>query len=212
MSSQQIPATRQELLKLKVKQKSASRGHKLLKDKRDSLVREFIKSYQEAVSLRKEVDSQYFSARNRFRLAKVTSSADYIKGISESSERTITIDSEPKSIMGIKVQELTAKIQGDAMNYSLLETSHHLDLSLIKLEQILPDFIKLIEIEFKVRKLAEEIERTRKRVNALEYVILPELKRQIKLINSKLEELALQNTVRLMKIKKQIAPVESQSL
>jgi len=197
-------ATRQELLKLKEKFKSAKRGHKLLKDKRDSLIQIFMLSYREAAELRKSVDTSYIPIRERFKLASADMSKKYLDAIADTSTMQITIDRKVKNIMGVKVQELTTAVSGSAMTYSLLATNYHLDDSLFRLTRSLPDFMLLIEKEYRVRKLAEEIEKTRKRVNALEYVILPELKAQIKYITAKLDEMALQNTVRLMKIKQHI--------
>lgn len=204
MNQSYVAATRQELLKLKEKFKSAKRGHKLLKDKRDSLIQIFMQSYREAGQLRALVDREYIGARERFKLASADMSDAYVRAIADTSEMQIAIQSKIKNIMGVKVQELTADISGDAMTYSQLETNYHLDDSIYTLSGIVPRVMELIEKEYRVRKLAEEIEKTRKRVNALEYVILPELKAHIKLITAKLDELALQNTVRLMKIKQQI--------
>lgn len=205
MSQTHVAATRQELLKLKEKHKSAARGYKLLKDKRDSLIQMFMLSYREAATLRKEVDHTYIKLRERFKLATADISPDYIDAIADTTEMKITMDKSIKNIMGVKVQELSVESAGTVMTYSRLETNHHLDHSLYTLKSLLPKVMQLIEKEYKVRKLAEEIEKTRKRVNALEYIILPELKEQIKIITAKLDELALQNTVRLMKIKKQIS-------
>lgn len=208
MFQAQIPPTRQELLKLKDKLKSASRGFKLLKDKRDSLIKEFIQSYQKAVRLRKDMDQDYFTVLDRFGLSQDAINSDYLQVLVDSPERKLWLENETKNIMGVRIQELTLTEEGEMANYSFFETDYQLDYAINKLDQMVPTVIQLVQEEYKVRKLAEEIEKTRKRVNALEYVILPEYKRRIKLINSKLAELALQNTVRLMRIKKQITVSE----
>lgn len=204
MSQSYIAATRQELLKLKDKYKSAKRGHKLLKDKRDSLIQIFMKTYKEAALMRAFFDKEYINSRERFKLATSNINDNYLKAVAKTTESRILIDSKVKSIMGVKVQDLTGQTIGGAINYSQLETNYHLDEAVNNISNVVPQLIELIEKEYRVRKLADEIEKTRKRVNALEYVILPEMMQKIKLIKSKLEELALQNTVRLMKIKKQI--------
>jgi len=204
MNQAYTAATRQELLKLKEKFKSAKRGHKLLKDKRDSLIQIFMQLYREAAQLRRRTDADYIVVRERFKLATADISDDYMEAIANTTQMKIDISSKVRNIMGVKVQELASQTSGTVMTYSRLETNYHLDESLHKLMHMLPDMMLLIEKEYKVRKLAEEIEKTRKRVNALEYIILPGLKDQIKYITAKLDEMALQNTVRLMKIKQQI--------
>lgn len=201
MAQENIVATRQELMRLKNKRKSVIRGHKLLKDKRDNLIQIFMTSYREARNLRKELDEKYSAVLSRFNFATLNLDEEYFELLAEDPETNISIKTELTSVLGVKIPTIEAEVSGDFLNYSLAETSYHLDISLKTLRELLPEFLKLLELEFKVRKLATEIEKTRRRVNALEYVILPEIDSTIKYIQNKLAEDALQTTVRLMKMK-----------
>lgn len=201
MAKENVVATRQELMRLKNKRKSVMRGHKLLKDKRDNLIQIFMSSYKEARNLRKTLDQSYSKVLGRFSFATLNLDEDYFDLLTQNTQTKVRVISELTSVLGVKIPKLQAKVSGDFLNYSLAETSYHLDISLKTLRDLLPDLLKLLELEFKVRKLASEIEKTRRRVNALEYVILPEIEETIKYIQNKLAEDALQTTVRLMKMK-----------
>lgn len=204
MAQGNIVATRQELMRLKNKRKSVMRGHKLLKDKRDNLIQIFMTSYREARNLRKSLDEKYSAILGRFNFATLNLDEEYFELLAEDPQTQIKISSETGNVLGVKVPTLKAEVTGDFLNYSLAQTSYHLDISLKTLRELLPELLQLLELEFKVRKLAIEIEKTRRRVNALEYVILPEIEETIKYIQNKLAEDALQTTVRLMKMKAKI--------
>ncbi len=201
MARDNIVPTRQELMRLKTKRTAVKRGHKLLKDKRDNLVQIFMSSYKDARDLRRELDQEYSEVLNRFNFALSNIDGDYFGLLADSSKSSISLTTQTTNVLGVRIPQIRSEVTGDFLSYSLLETNYHLDVSLKTLVAILPKFLKLLEIEYKVRKLATEIEKTRRRVNALEYVILPEIDKNIHYIQNKLAEDALQTTVRLMKMK-----------
>lgn len=199
-----IKPTRQELLKLKAQLKTAQRGHALLKDKRDSLIKIFLGIIKEALVLRKKVDEQIISAFEHYAFASAASSRDTLMALAKNAHAEVNIGLTKKNIMGVKVSSLDFEVQGDPLSYSLLETTADLDKGLLVLKELMPDLMKLAELEYTAQLLAEEIEKTRRRVNALEHVIVPRMKRDMKFIQATLEELARQQTVTLIKLKQRM--------
>lgn len=199
-----VKPTRQELIKVKVQIKTAQRGHGLLKDKRDSLIKIFLSTIKQALVLRKKVDENIVKAFEHYAFASAATSNKTLELISKNSTAEVLVALVTKNVMGVKVPSLDFEVNGDPVCYSMLETNADLDISLILLKEIMPDLIKLAELEYTAQKLAEEIEKTRRRVNALEYVIIPRMKKDMKYIQATLEEMARQQTVRLIKLKEQI--------
>jgi V/A-type H+-transporting ATPase subunit D len=204
MAKENVIPTRQELMRLKNKRKSVKRGHKLLKDKRDNLVQIFMSNYRIALKMRGELEEKYGEIMKRYNFAMLNIDEEYLELLAKNPDTKIRIFSETKNVLGVNIPEMDVKVSGNFLNYSLAQTNHHLDVSLKNLRELLPDLVKLVELEFMVRRLATEIEKTRRRVNALEYVILPEIDQNVHYIQAKLAEDALQTTVRLMKMKVKI--------
>lgn len=205
MSQKNIPATRQELMRFRNKKKTAQRGHKLLKDKRDSLMQTFVALIRETIRMRRELDVQYLRIIEEFRLAKMLMDDEYVDVLAETPSTTINLQKTIKSIMGVKVPELSVDVEGNFLNYGFLQTNVHLDNALQLLRDLLPNLLALLEKEHAASLLAAEIEKTRRRVNALEYVIIPEVDATIKDIRSKLDEQAREATVSLIKMKQKMA-------
>lgn len=199
-----VKPTRQELLKLKAQLKTAQRGHSLLKDKRDSLIKIFLGIIKEALALRKKVDEKIISAFEHYAFASAASSYETLMALAKNSHAHVDIELTKKNIMGVKVSSLDFEIKGDPLSYSLLETTADLDKALLVLKELMPDLMKLAELEYTAQLLAEEIEKTRRRVNALEHVIVPRMKKDMKFIQATLEELARQQTVTLIKLKQRM--------
>ncbi len=197
----QLKPTRQEYLKLKKKVKTASRGHRLLKDKRDGLIQKFLGIVKEAITLRKEIDTPLVRAIELFRYAEAKSSESFLASVAAQSEAEIHIGLETTNFMGVHLPMLQAEVVGDPFTYGVLNTPKDLDNSLVTLHAILPKLVRLAELEYTARKLAEEIEKTRRRVNALEYVIVPEMKADMSYISGVLEERSRQEKVTIMKVK-----------
>ena len=197
----QVKPTRQELLSYKKKIKTASKGHRLLKDKRDGLIQKFLGVVKEALHTREEVTQEMRQAIEYFHYAEAKTSEEYLANIAQASDTEIQIENLVHNFMGVHLTDLTFSVTGDPFQYGVLNTPKDLDQSITTFYQALPKLIKLAELEYKARKLAEEIEKTRRRVNALEHVIIPQMKTDKKEIESILEERARQEKVTIMKAK-----------
>jgi len=205
MATFTISATRQELMRLRRKKKTAERGRKLLKDKRDSLMQTFLGIIRETIALRKTLDQHYLDILEEFRLAKLQMDEKYVDLLAKTPSTTIELFKEIRNVMSVRIPMLEIAVEGNFLNYGLLETNPHLDNALKSLRELLPQILKLVEKEYAAYKLAEEIEKTRRRVNALDYVIIPQVEGQIIYIRGKLEEQARQATVSLIKMKQRMA-------
>lgn len=203
MAELRVNPTRMELKKLETRYNTAKRGHKLLKDKRDELMRQFLLIVKEYKELRLKVDNSLSSVYGSF------SAAGAVMGHKEMLEALMLPKKEGKltvnykSRMNVETPVFNFKVQSgsDGMNYGFAFTSSELDSSVEELSNILCDMVKLAEIEKSAQLLAEEIERTRRRVNALEHIMMPQYLDAIKKIKMKLDENERGNITRLMKVK-----------
>ena len=200
-----INPTRQELIKLKRKQKTAIRGHKLLKEKRDGLMKQFMSIIREAKELRKKIEEKLAHGFESFVFAAADMRPEVMEEALSMPAKKTTLKSETKNVMSVYVPQFEYKEEGDFLCYSLKSTPSDLDASLQNFNEILPDMIKLAQIEHSAKLLAEEIEKTRRRVNALEYVLIPNNEETIKYITAKLNEQERGTIITLMKIKDQMA-------
>ena len=196
-----INATRMELLRLKKRLQIAQRGHKLLKDKRDELMRQLLSIIDEVKSLRFSIEKEFQSILESFMLAKAEMGPFQMEQELLLPTKTISVSVEQKNLMSVHVPVYTREVKGDIISYGYFNTSGELDISLIKFDEFIESLLALAEKEKTVQLLANEIEETRRRVNALEYKLIPNLIETIKSITMKLSETELANTVRLMKIK-----------
>ena len=198
-----VNPTRMELLRLRRRLVVAIRGHKLLKDKLDGLMKEFMqlaKAYKEA---RLGVDAELPQVLKLFVLAEVTSSRLVIEDALERTRQELEIAQKPRRIMSVVIPHLEVTFGKSTGGYSRIHTPLELDTAIDDLKQFLPSLLKMAELEQTVRLLCEEIEKTRRRVNALEHTFIPRMSDTIKYIKSKLDEMERSNTSRLMKIKEQ---------
>jgi V/A-type H+-transporting ATPase subunit D len=199
-----VKPTRMELLKLRRRVKLAGRGHKLLKEKRDALVSEFmivIRQYKEA---RNFAEESLGSAFHNLLMAEVLLGFQDIEQISDITLRDIDIDLSIKNIMGVSIPVLKAYDLVRKVNergYGFLSTTAKLDDAAKSFEESLTLLLNLAEVEESVRRIAEEIEKTKRRVNALEYIVIPRLKATIKHIEMRMEEIERESFMRLKKIK-----------
>ncbi len=196
-----IKPTRQELLKFKKKLKTASRGHRLLKDKRDGLIQKFLAIIKEVVTIRKEINKDLLKSIELFYYAKAKISNLELDEIEEKSNSEIKVIKTDSNFMGVNIPKLDFNVEGDPFNYGVLNIPKDLDQSILTFYKVLPKLIKLAELEYTSKKLADEIEKTRRRVNALEYVIVPELKENMRFVAGVLEERSRQEKVTIMKVK-----------
>ncbi len=199
----QINATRMEFFKLRRRLSMAVRGHKLLKDKNEGLMKEFLtlaKKYKEA---RQRVDADLPNRIKTFLLAQIISSSQSISTALEQSKGTLELKTLERSILNIKVPVFEVSVTEDN-SYSLMDTPVELDDAITQLKEFFPYIIRVAELEQSMLLLAKEIEKIRRRVNALEYVLIPQLQDSIKFIKTKLDEMERSNISRLMKIKEML--------
>jgi len=201
-----------ELLRLKKRLKVAVRGHKLLKDKFDELMKNFMQLVNESRRLRQEVESALADSMQGFMMARAVMSREALEGAIAFPKVKAEITASVKNVMSIQVpafQLVEPEYKGGIYPYGFAQTSGELDQAIRKLSDSLKSLIELAEVEKTVELLAAEIERTRRRVNALEYVMIPQLQEKIKFIVMKLDENERGNLTRLMKIKDIVRSTEN---
>ncbi len=194
-----------ELKKLQARYNTARRGHKLLKDKRDELMRQFLEVVRDYKTLRTRVETALSKGYDSFSAAGAAMGPKMLEEALILPKKEGKLNVEFKNMMSVTVPVFDFGLVGergaDSYNYGLAFTSGELDSSLFELSGVLEDMVKLAEMEKTAQLLAEEIERTRRRVNALEYIMMPQYLEAIKRIKMKLDENERGNTTRLMKVK-----------
>ena len=207
MARLNVKPTRMELNILKERLKTATRGHKLLKDKRDELMRRFIEAVRENNRLRQKVEAALVGNMQDFVMAKSLESDLMVEEIFAVPTREVILHIEEENVMSVRVPKLHSRIdnpygddEGDVV-YSYLASNSQMDSTIQEMGNLLPDLLKLAEIEKSCQLMADEIEKTRRRVNGLEYATIPDLKETIYYIEMKLEEAERANLVRIMKVK-----------
>lgn len=205
MANTQVNPTRMELTKLKKKLATATRGHKLLKDKRDELMRQFLDMVRENKVLREKVEAGIHAANKNFVLARSVM-VDEILNVSLMAPRQeVYLDTYTRNVMSVEIPGFEYKTKtpdaNDIYPYGYAFTSSDLDDAVKSLQDILPDMLKLAEVEKSCQLMAAEIEKTRRRVNALEHVMIPDMQQKIKYIVMKLDENERSTQIRLMKVK-----------
>lgn len=204
MASTRVNPTRMELTRQKKKLMSATRGHKLLKDKRDELVRQFMDMIKENMRLRLKVEEGLKRANREFAVARAGMSEEVLNTALMANNKSLEIKQDYKNIMSVDIPQFRAKteISGrDIYSYGYAFTAGDLDDAVYSLSNVFSDMIKLAEIEKSCQLMASEIEKTRRRVNALEHVIIPQALDNIKYITMKLDENERSTQIRLMKVK-----------
>jgi V/A-type H+-transporting ATPase subunit D len=205
VAGKHVNPTRMELTNLKRKLVTAIRGHRLLKDKRDELMRQFLELVQENRRLRERVEEGITSANKNFVLARAVMQDEPLKTAFLAPKQEVYLDVSEKNIMSVEIPQFTYKTRtsdpNDIYSYGYAFTSGDLDSAVKSLADILPDMLRLAEVEKACQMMAAEIEKTRRRVNALEHVMIPEMKENIKYITMKLDEIERSTQVRLMKVK-----------
>ncbi len=205
MPATTVNPTRMELTRLKGRLKTAVRGHKLLKDKRDELMKRFMEVIRENQSLRKSVEESLLRAHSSFTVAAALMSPEMLEQALLYPKQSVELDYTFQNIMSVNVPQYQFHTKsanpGEIYPYGFAATSGELDDAVKALSEAFEGMLKLAEIEKTVQLLAEEIEKTRRRVNALEYVKIPEMEENIKYITMKLDENERSATIRLMKVK-----------
>ena len=193
MAKLNVNPTRMELTRLKKKLATSTRSHKLLKDKQDELMRQFINLVKYNNTLRAEVEGQLEGSLKDFVMARAVMSSEFLEEAVAYPKEHISVEVGEKNIMSVNVPVMNFKRQlegdeGSIYPYGFANTSSELDDAIAKLYGILPKLLELAEVEKSCQLMADEIEKTRRRVNALEYMTIPQLQETIKYIRMKLDE------------------------
>jgi V/A-type H+-transporting ATPase subunit D len=197
----QVNPNRMELSRLKRRLVVAKRGHKLLKDKQDALVKEFLGRARAVRSLRDEVEADLALCRRDFLLARAQTLPAMLEQALLVTGKAARLSVSRKNVMSVAVPIYTLSSQEQGLGYGLAGTPAGLDLALERFQAVLPRLIRLAEEEKALKLMAAEIERTRRRVNALQHVMVPSLMEAIRGISMKLDEMERANLSRLMRIK-----------
>ena len=208
MARLNVKPTRMELLNLKKRVKSAVRGHKLLKDKQDGLMKTFMEIIREAKTTRREIEARLGGAFKNFMQASSMMQPEMLEAALLYPSAKVELEVKTKNVMSVYIPFFKIKQEGDILNYGYLQTSGELDIALAAFQDVFPLLIKLAEIEKQAERLASELETTRRRVNALEYKMIPDLKETVKFIQMKLAESERSTIVGVMRIK---AMIEAQA-
>ncbi|MFA5423091.1 MAG: V-type ATP synthase subunit D [Phycisphaerae bacterium] len=195
-----VNPTRMELLHLRRRLGLAKRGHHLLSEKRDEISRQLMLIARDIQPLRQEVEKQLLETFRRFMLARASMEPEDIKAALEIPTKKLNLTIELANIMNVKVPNFGKEIAGEIICYGFATTSAELDVALLALEKAFDKLIELAEKEKQARLLAVELQMTRRRVNVLEHVVIPEMQETIKFIYDKLSEAERDNISRLMKI------------
>lgn len=208
MATTHVNPTRMELTRLKKKLITATRGHKLLKDKRDELMRRFLDIVRKCKELREKVEKGISAANNNLVLAKATMTDETVNVALMAPKQEVMLEVSKKNIMSVDVPQFQYRTKtpdsSDIYSYGFAFTSSDLDDAVKSLQDVLTDMLQLAEYEKACELIASEIEKTRRRVNALEYVMIPEMQENIKYIRMKLDENERSTQIRLMKVKDMI--------
>ena len=207
MAKLKVNPTRMALSELKLRLVTAKRGHKLLKDKQDELMRQFINLIKENKKLRMEVEKELSESFKSFLLASATMSPLFLESAVSFPKEKLSVEIKSKNIMSVSVPEMKfvkEEMEGSIFPYGFVQTSAELDDTVIKLQKVLDNLLSLAEIEKSCQLMADEIEKTRRRVNALEYSTIPNLEETVKDIRMKLDENERATITRLMKVKQML--------
>ena len=195
-----VNATRMDLLRLRKRVALANRGHRLLSEKRDEISRQLIQIARDIKPLRKKVEKELLETCRRFMLARAVVEPEHTKAAIEVPTKKFSLTVTLANVMNVKVPHLAKEISGEIICYGYSTTSGEMDVALLALERAFDTLIELAEREKQARVLAVELAMTRRRVNVLEHVVIPELKETIRYIFDKLAEAERDNISRLMKI------------
>ena len=207
MAKLKVNPTRMALSELKLRLVTAKRGHKLLKDKQDELMRQFINLIKENKKLRVEVEKELSESFKSFLLASATMSPLFLESAVSFPKEKLSVDIKSKNIMSVNVPEMKfvkEEMEGSIFPYGFVQTSAELDDTVIKLQKVLDNLLSLEEIEKSCQLMADEIEKTSRRVNAPEYSTIPNLEETVKDIRMKLDENERATITRLMKVKQML--------
>ncbi len=211
MAIKNVTATRMTMLGLKNQSSVAKRGHKLLKDKQDGLMQEFLAIVHKAKALRMEVEVAIKAANNSFLLAQASMPKEVLENVLSNPAQSLKLEVKTKNVMSVRIPVFQLKTEGNALHYGLAQTRGELDLAISEFAKVFTLLLELAEIEKAAENLALEIEKTRRRVNALEHRLIPDLEDTLKFIKMKLGEAERSAIVQVMAIKNMIEAQEAEA-
>ena len=214
MAKLNVNPTRMELSRLKIRLKTAVRGHKLLKDKQDELMRQFIDMIKKNKKLRERVEGMLQNSFKDFLLSRGVMSDEMLENAIAYPKEKIGVEVKKKNIMSVNVPQMTfvrenERNQGMIYPYGYAQTSADLDDAIDGLNSVMDNLLELAEVEKACQLMADEVEKTRRRVNALEYMTIPQLQETIRFIQMKLDENERGSITRLMKVKDMMSKKEA---
>lgn len=199
-----INPSRSELLSLRARLKLADSGYNVLKKKRDSLIREFFSLLKEMSSSSKELEAKYRGALDAINIARAADGTQIVRSVSFAPKKKIDLDIQPRRIMNVTVPKIRFEKGERNFNdrgYGLIGTSGYIDDAYESYENVITDVLEIAETEIAMRKLLVEIDKTKRKVNALEFKVIPEIKASIKYVRQRLEEMERENLFRLKRLK-----------
>ncbi|OYD15238.1 V-type ATP synthase subunit D [candidate division WOR-3 bacterium JGI_Cruoil_03_44_89] len=196
-----VNATRMEFLKLRKRTSIAKRGHKLLKDKQDELMERLLAMTKKVEELREKVEEELARTTKKFLLARAGMEPDFVEEALLIPTKRVEVELEEKNLLNVKIPVLRQSVSGEIISYGYHETSPELDAALYSLDKAIGDLLELAAMEKTLELIAVEIEKTRRRVNALEYILIPNLEETLRYIVMKLSEIERSTLSRLMRIK-----------
>lgn len=205
-----IKATRMNLLLTKRKLKLAERGHKLLKEKRDALVVEFFDLLKEIKKLREDLGNKLLAAQKKLNRAQAVQGAIDLERLALGTGPRTELELESRSVMGVELLEVK-NIETQQEWFGFFESSVELDDAIVAYRDLLPVFLKLVVKQLVLDRLAEEVKKTKRKVNSLEYLIIPDLEYKRDFISAKLEEFERENFIRLKKVKEKAEKAEQKT-
>lgn len=208
MARRQVNPNRMELLKLKRQLATARRGHRLLKDKRDELMRQFLEVIRLNRDLRQQVEILLAAANQDMVLARAVMAPEVLETALMAGKESLTLDIDTRNVMSVNVPLFASPFErsgmAEGLPYGMASAGGELDQAVSALNEAFPIMLQLAEVEKTAQLLADEIEKTRRRVNSLEYILIPELIENIRSISMKMDENERGNLTRLMKVKDMI--------
>jgi len=199
-----VKPTRSELIQLKKRIQLSERGHKLLKMKRDGLIIEFFKILNQARNVRTELDAAFLKAEEKINLASAVNGMVAVRSVAFTAKESPEIRLSGKNIMGVVVPKISSTGVKKTLlerGYGIIGTNSYIDETADAYEDLVEKIITAAELETTMKRLLNEIEKTKRRVNALEFKVIPELVAAMKFIRFALEEMERENTFRLKRVK-----------
>ena len=199
--ARRVNATRMELLRLRRRTTLARKGHKLLKDKLDGLIQRILKIVKDHRRLSRKLEKELIDVFQKLVLSSAQTGPETLYAATLLPACKTSVDISLQNIMGVKIPKYELKVEGEPISYGLAETSAELDQALIHFKEILRDLVKLAEYNKAILVIASQIIEIKRRVNALKYILIPELETAVRYIRMKLSEMERSNIVSLLKIK-----------